>query len=91
MWFYLFTTHDTFPDPLEEIDALAALDEEGEGAYLRLTPRPDAPLRGAAPRRASPPLHQERRGVVYLGARGGRGAGPAGPDTAVRAAPLVGI
>lgn len=49
MWFYLFTTHDQFPDPLEEIDALAALDEEGQEAFLRLSPRPDAPLRGAAP------------------------------------------
>ncbi len=47
MWFYLFTSNASYPDPLDEIGALAGLDREGVATFLKLSSRDDAPLKGA--------------------------------------------
>ncbi len=41
-WLYRLTENERFPEPLEEIAALAALDEEGKPTYLMLQEREDA-------------------------------------------------
>src|SRR5579862_8541062 len=48
-WLYRLIVHDDFPDPLEEIAALAAIDDEGGPAFLMLQERKDAPGKGALP------------------------------------------
>lgn len=48
-WVYRFTGNAHFPEPVHEIAALAALDEECEGAWLMLSARADPPGKGAAP------------------------------------------
>jgi hypothetical protein len=48
MWFYLFGRNDRYPDPTDEIDLLAKLDERGEEVFLKLSARDDAPLKNAA-------------------------------------------
>ncbi len=35
-WIYLLTKHDDYPDPLQELAALVALDESGAPTYLKL-------------------------------------------------------
>jgi hypothetical protein len=47
-WVYRFTGNSHFPEPVHEIAALAALDEECEGAWLMLSARADPPGKGAA-------------------------------------------
>jgi hypothetical protein len=47
VWFYLFGSNDRYPDPADEIDTLAKLDERGEEVFLKLSARDDAPLKGA--------------------------------------------
>ena len=48
MWFYLFTSNPAYPDPLEEIDALAALEEEGQDVFLKLASGIAPPLSRAS-------------------------------------------
>lgn len=47
MWFYLFASNSSYPDSSAEIDALAGLDRKGIATFLKLSPRDDAPLKGA--------------------------------------------
>jgi hypothetical protein len=47
MWFYLLLVKKTCPDPVDEIRALAELEQRGSTPYLKLSPRDDAPLKGA--------------------------------------------
>lgn len=47
-WIYRFTGNSRFPEPIHEIAALAAVDEECGGAWLMLSARADPPGKGAA-------------------------------------------
>jgi len=47
MWFYLFASHEKYPEPESEIKSLAELDEGGERVYLKLSSRDDAPMKNA--------------------------------------------
>jgi hypothetical protein len=46
-WLYRFTSNRTYPDPVEEIDALCTLDDAGEQAFLLLADRSAPPMCGA--------------------------------------------
>jgi hypothetical protein len=48
MWFYLFGMNDSYPDPIHEIHKLAEIAVGGGAAYLKLSPRHDAPMKRAA-------------------------------------------
>jgi hypothetical protein len=43
-WIYRFTTNDQYPDPLEEIDALCAVDANEEPVFLLLADRTSPPM-----------------------------------------------
>jgi hypothetical protein len=47
-WLCRFTSNRTYPDPVEEIDALCTLDDDGEQAFLLLADRSAPPLCGAS-------------------------------------------
>ena len=46
-WLYRLTSNDEYPDPVEVIDALCTLDDDGEQAFLLLSHRSAPPLSGA--------------------------------------------
>ena len=46
-WLYRFTSNDEYPDPVEEIDALCTLDDDGKLVFLMLADRSSPPLSGA--------------------------------------------
>ena len=48
-WLYRFTTNPNFPDPIQEIDAIITLDDNGKKTYLLLADRKWPPLSGALP------------------------------------------
>ncbi len=48
-WIYILADNDHFPDPVEEIAALAAMDEEDEAAFLMLAARARPPMKNAQP------------------------------------------
>jgi hypothetical protein len=43
-WLYRFTSNRNYPDPVEEIDALCTLDDDGEQAFLLLADRSAPPM-----------------------------------------------
>ena len=47
IWFYLFGRNANYPEPLQEIHALSSMDRHGDPIFLKLSPRDDAPLKGA--------------------------------------------
>ena len=47
-WIYRFTSNANYPNPVEEIDALCTLDDEGKKAFLLLADRDSPPLSKAA-------------------------------------------
>jgi predicted nuclease with RNAse H fold len=48
-WIYLFTSNASFPEPVDEIATLAALDEQGLEVCLMLPDRDAPPMSGASP------------------------------------------
>jgi len=47
-WIYRFTANDDYPNPLEEIAGLAAIDDEGYPTFLLLNRHKTPPMSGAA-------------------------------------------
>ena len=45
-WLYRLTSNDEYPDPVEVIDALCTLDDDGEQAFLLLSHRSAPPYPG---------------------------------------------
>lgn len=47
-WLYRFTSNNQYPDPVEEIDALCTLDDDGNQVFLLLANRPSPPMTSAS-------------------------------------------
>jgi hypothetical protein len=48
-WIYRVATNPEFPDPIEEVEALAAIDQAGDAAFLLLQNRQFPPMSTATP------------------------------------------